>query len=309
MAKTVRFLAALCALVSLTSGAFAQQRQRSEEPLPGDRKPIQQDARQKREAAPLLYALPDLQSNDVLELELRIVQGKHTYAKQRVTIAPYAPAGATIDVLATHPQELTKLRKLETEKPGSLRFLVAAGERLLADEPFAAVDAGSAKLSLDSAIGSLVSVAIDPAPKTRLQTQGMYRDPECMSWCDMQFNSCMEWCDPRGSDCNLCYTWYNDCSIPCPWVCYDPKSVTTHETRTATSVYTFNSRCHSGFFGNQRWDQVSVTYRVDVWERTTNCDDSYTDRFLYSYNTSQTCWYNTGYSCSFPSGSPGYPRC
>lgn len=309
MGKRVRFVAVLCALVSLTAGAFAQRSQRTEDPLPGEKNPVPADVRQRREAAPLLYVLPDLQSNDAVELELKVVQGNHTYARQLVIIPPYAPAGASVDVLATHAKELLNLRQIESEKPGSLRFIARAGERLLTDQPFAALDAQSATLGVETAIGILVSVSIDPAPRTRVQAQGLYRDPTCMSWCDSQFNSCMEWCDPRGSECNLCYTWYNDCSLQCPMVCEDPKSVTQHETRTVTSIWTYNSACHSGFFGPERWNYANITYRVSRWERTTNCDDSYTDRFLYSYDTSQTCWYNTYNYCPVPFGSPGFPRC
>ncbi|HEX7152998.1 MAG TPA: hypothetical protein VF618_16030 [Thermoanaerobaculia bacterium] len=308
MAKKLRFMAALCALVSLTAGAFAEQRQRGEEPLPG--KGTVPEIKKERDAAPLLYALPAIEANETDFLEIRIVEGKHTLVREKIGLPLSIPEGATIDVLYSHPQELTKYRALEAAKPGALRFVAIAAGRLLTDEPFAAIDQKSAQLSVASAIGEIREIKVSGPLKTRTQVEGVVKEPYCQARCDADLDQCLNyWCDPRGDSCSLCYIWYNDCVMMCPDICVDPRSVTTYTTRTVQNVYFYSSACHYGFGGGERWDQVSVTYVHNRWERTTNCDGSYTDRWLGSYTSSNLCWSNSGQRCSFPSGSPGFPRC
>jgi hypothetical protein len=138
---------------------------------------------------------------------------------------------------------------------------------------------------------------------------GLIKDPACTSWCEQELEWCLSWCDPRTRECTECDFTYQSCVSSCPTICVEPRSVTTFTTQTRLGATVSGSACHSSFAGPQRWDRLNVHYRVDTWERTTKCDGTYTDRLLGSHETYQLCWSNSGAYCSFPSGSPGYPRC
>jgi hypothetical protein len=145
-----------------------------------------------------------------------------------------------------------------------------------------------------------------------MSAEGYYYDPECTVWCDIQFNSCMEWCDPRGSDCNLCYTWYHDCTAPCPLICFDPKSVTTYNSLTLVSSSPGISSCRALFHPSSSgtwWQLNSNLYLVNTYTRTTNCDDSFTDTWTSSSYTTANCWSWTPYTCGPSQGNYPFPTC
>ncbi|HKO56686.1 MAG TPA: hypothetical protein VJ276_12480 [Thermoanaerobaculia bacterium] len=283
-----RIPAAIC-LVLLAATAFAaEQKERSRPDVAFNR-----DTTAQREVAPLLFALPELNTNDTSILELRVFQVKHQLIRQTVALPAHVPAGAAVDVLFTHPDELTRLRTIESETPG-LRFIALLDGRVIADEPFASIEKRGKTLSLDAAIGQVQEVEVRAVKKPLVKAETIIKDPECMSWCDQQLAQCLDWCDPRGSDCNLCYTWYHDCSVPCPDVCVEPKSTSTYNNVTLVSATPFGNGCYRG----EVWTHWSNHYLVSVYQRTTHCDNSYTDTFQYSYYQDTDCWINTHSFCT-----------
>lgn len=259
--------------------------------------PAAREGSNKREAAPLLYLLPDLGTGENVAMEIRIVQGKRQLVREVVALPAGVPAGAAVDVLFTHPDELKRLRAIEAKTPGSLRFIALAGGRVVTDEPFANVEASGAKLSTEAAIGEIREIEARPAARKPL-ARALGKDPDCTYWCDVQQNSCLEWCDPRGDSCTQCYTWYNDCWNQCGDVCSDAYS--NYTTYTPTSTTDLGSRCVANSYPapfGKRWDRVTVTYTVTNYQRTTHCDGSYTDTPTGSYNTTMTCWKKTNINC------------
>ncbi|HEV7921611.1 MAG TPA: hypothetical protein VGR02_12555 [Thermoanaerobaculia bacterium] len=278
--------AATALFLALAASAFAV---RPDGPAAGE------DPKQ-REAAPLLYLLPSLGTHGNVAMEIRILQGKRQLVREAVALPADVADGAAVDVLFTHPAELTRLRTLETATPGSLRFIALVQGRVVTDEPFAAIEAGGAKLSPEAAVGEIREVEVRAVRKPLVRALG--KDPDCTYWCDVQQNSCLEWCDPRGDSCNQCYTWYNDCWSQCGDVCSD--ATTTYTTYTPTSTTNLGWRCVANSYPapiGKRWDRVTVTYVVTNYQRTQHCDGNYTDTPTGSYNTTMTCWKRTNINC------------
>jgi hypothetical protein len=301
MAKQVRFLTALFVLMAVQLTAAERANRRLDDiPQPQER----------RREAPLLFALPALQTNDETLIEIRFIQGNAKLIQETVAILPGTPDPAVIDVLASHSAELKKLREREAKTPGSVQFFVKANGKVIADEPLSAIEARSKTLSLEAATGEIREIRTFAEPKKRIATEGQYYDPDCIYWCDVQFNSCMEWCDPRGSDCNQCYTWYHDCSTQCPILCEEPKNVTYYDSYSQPQSAMWQdtaclSQWHPTTYG-QRWNNYYVTYTVYHYERTEHCDGSYTDRFLWSSSTGTSCWQNSYATCYYTDGYPYY---
>jgi hypothetical protein len=293
-------MAALCILMATAAFADEQkQRTRPDDPV------TRQSARQ-RDVAPLLYALPALNTNDVSTLEIRIFQTKHPLIRETVMLPAAVPLGAAVDVLFTHPDELKRLRSIEAEKPGSLRFLALIDGRVVTDEPFASIEARSATLSLEAAIGQVQEIEVRATPKPRVRT--LSKDPACTEHCDTMLNSCLEWCDPRGDSCVQCYTWYNDCWSQCgdiPDPCTEPKSTSTYSTTTYDSGVPYGTNCYVG----KQWTYWSLRFLVTDYIRTEHCDGSHTDTFVGSHYVYTDCWVNTGYSCYGGFSFTPNPRC
>jgi hypothetical protein len=214
-------------------------------------------------------------------------------------------------VLYSHPQELKKYRELEAAAPGVLRFIVTSSGRVLTDEPLAAIEAKGSTLSVDNAVGEIRLIEVNGPPKSLVQANGVIKEPYCQERCDQELYSCLnDWCDPRGDSCSLCYIWYNDCVMMCPDVCTDPRSVTTYNTATPVAVVGYyGSSCRTNLGVKSLWENITVRYRIDTYERSENCDGSYSDRWVTSYDQYHTCWNNTHYYCSYSTGTPPFPRC
>jgi hypothetical protein len=295
----------------LATSLFAGERNRAAEPSEQERATARIPAEQP-EVAPLLYQLPEMLTNDVVTLQIRILQGKHLRVQEIVDIPPGVQSNATVGVLSAHGEDLAKLREAEARKPGSLRFLVFAGQRLLTDEPFASIDARSTKLSADSAVGEVRQVDFRPEAKapSAVRAEGVGYDQACMDDCQMRLDSCLEWCDPRGDSCNQCYTWYHDCYIFCPTVCTEPKSVKNVTTYSSLGSTYSASVCRYDAFRNPRWfDYRTTRVLVTTWQRTEHCDGSYTDVYVSSYETTTSCWSKSIQSCPFPTNGVPYPLC
>ncbi len=284
MIRSIRSVAILGLLVATT--LFA-----------GERVPLDEKAGERR-VRPLLIALPSLETNDQSLIEIRILRAKERVLEQTTLVPPGTPAGAVIDVLFTHPGELRQFR----EDPEKLQIVVRADDRVVIDEPFAAVDARGALLSRADAIGELREVKQYPKRSGRISADDLYYEPYCMEHCDTQYNSCLEWCDPRGDSCTQCEIWYHDCWIQCPIVCQDLKS-DTYETRY-TPLYStayHDSACLSYLTsppGNAVWwDEYTIRYRVDNVRTTEYCSGVVVTQVVSSYETDIRCWWNSGDHC------------
>lgn len=316
MRKSVRFMFALGAALAVHSAMAGE----SEQPLQKQllhRGDGSVEARvTQRVEAPLLFALPAARSfPEAAKLQIRIGQGKAMLVRETVMVPAHAAPDATIDVLATHPDELKRLRSLEAARPGSIRFIAIIGEEVIADEPLSQLESASKSLSTDAAVGAVQEIESHPERKLQPKPAGLYIDPGCQEYCDEQYNSCLDWCDPRGDSCTLCYTWYNDCTIQCPIDCSEPRSVSTYTTNTLIGSTSSATSCRANTFGShsgQLWSYVTYQYQVTTYQRTMHCDGSYTDVSTGSTTTSGSCWQQTSISCSslstLPYGPP-YPAC
>ena len=308
MTRSVRFIAALCLILPFTTAAFAGDMLASagREKLADRRLPVEPT---QREAAPLLYALPALGAGEGQLLEIRIVQAKYWLVREIVSV-PAGASEAVVDVLFTHPAELTRLREIEASTPGSLRFMAMIGERVLTDEPFAEIEARGTMLSLDSSVGEIRTVEARKSPRLRISAE--YKDPVCAEQCDAALASCLDWADPRGSDANLCYSWHWSCWSQCgdlPDPCIEPKSTSTYTTTTVVSSFVIGSVCAPTFFGPRYWNQYGRTVRTDTYTRTVHCDNSYTDTLTNTTSAFGACWSPSSQSCgAITQGQPS-PVC
>lgn len=286
--------------LALCTTLFAQDQKERTRP----EAPVERAASLQREAAPLLYALPVLGAN-AATLEIRVLQGKRELVSELVQLPEHVTFGAAIDVLATHPEQLNRLRSIESETPGSLRFLSRVGDRILTDESFATIEAAGSGLSVDSAIGQVTQVQVRATPKLRIQATGIGKDPACADQCDAQLAACLDWCDPRGDSCNQCYSWHYSCWSQCGNVCYEPKSESDYTVKTQTGALVSGSTCHIW-----TWTKYFRTFEIDHFHRVTHCDDSYTDTFTGTTYTSDFCYINTHNSCTPSTGSSNpSPQC
>jgi hypothetical protein len=252
--------------------------------------------------AQLLYALPPTIDAESDLIELRIVQRNVALITETIALPFEGRENASISVLRTHADELKRLRSIEAENAGSLRFIASVDGRVITDAPFAAMDELSAAQSVGSIIGEARSVSSRPAAKLRAQSQA--REPSCVANCDQQYSQCLEWCDPRGSECSLCYGWYNDCLYSCPQVCSEPKSVSTYNVRVPQSSTLVSTSClKQGINAPTRWERRSVVSIVYTYQRTQHCDGSYTDVLTGSQYETKTCWYYTLTPCSLSQGA------
>ena len=260
-----------------------------------------------REAAPLLYVLPSLGTKEHAAMEIHILQGKRLLIREVVSLPAGTAGGAVVDVLFTHPSEIQRLRTIEAQTPGSLRFLSFIEGRVITDEPFAAIEAQGAKASLQEAVGEVSEVEVKATPRLRVRANDFYEDDPCWQHCNVQYASCLDWCDPRGDSCTQCEIWYHDCYIECPSPpCSDPVSVSTYTNYSAVTAYWYGQQsCVAG----QRWDYITVHYLVTVYQRTEHCDGSHTDVFSYSYYQDVACWTNTHISCYPTTSYFVYPQC
>lgn len=290
-----------CMLFLLAGGAFAGE-------LAKPKEMISRVVKQ-REVAPLLYVLPSLGTSGRANMEIRILQGKHLLIREVVKLPAGVAAGAAVDVLFTHPDEIKKLRTIEAETPGSLRFISLIEERVITDEPFAAIEAGGAKAALASAVGEIAEVEVKAPPRLRVRANDFYEDDPCWQQCNVSYQSCLEWCDPRGDSCTLCEIWYHDCYIECPSPpasCSEPKSTSTVTSRTPVAAYwAGQSACVFGW----EWDYDAVTYQITIYQRTEHCDGSHTDVAISSYYQTIYCWYQTFYSCYPNTATSVFPQC
>ncbi|MBV9492653.1 MAG: hypothetical protein JOZ54_00265 [Acidobacteria bacterium] len=282
--------------LALCTTLFAQDQKERTRP----EAPIERTAALQRDAAPLMYALPTLGAN-AATLEIRILQGKRQLVSELVKLPEHVTFGAAVDVLVTHPDQLNRLRSIESETPGSLRFISRVDGRVLTDEPFANIEAASAGLSVESAIGQATQVEVRATPKLRIQANGIGKDPACAEQCDAQLAACLDWCDPRGDSCNQCYSWHYSCWSLCDNVCYEPKAESDYTIKAQINAVANGNTCHI-------WTYTKYfrTYEIDHFHRVTHCDDSYTDTFTGTTYTTDLCYVNTHNSCS-PSTAASVP--
>jgi hypothetical protein len=314
--KALRFT--LVPLVALfASAAFAQDMPRATSldhgvnPKSGEH--IQRQPSMKREVAPLLYLLPSLQTKEPATMEIRILQGKRQIISEIVMLPGSITDGSAVDVLVTHPDELKRLRAIETAQPGSLRFLTLVAGRTVTDQPFSVIQAQGAKLSLSPTVGEVSEIDSRPAAKPRSGTLFVHALDQCTDDCDAAYMTCLDNCDERSNSCQVCWTDYQSCTSSCESSCTEPKSTSNYSTSTVTNVsYYGENGCYSVFhptaFGD-RWEHYYVTLQVTTFHRVVHCDDSYTDTQTGQYYTAYWCWYNTHSYCGSSTATPPGPEC
>ncbi len=283
-------LAAVLTVVLATTAFAQEQKERARPDNPMERERV---LTEQREAAPLLYLIPSLGTKEAVDLEIRVLQGKRELVSEVVKLPANVPNGASVDLLFTHPDQLKRLRAIEAERPGSLRFISRVQGRVLLDAAFADVVAAGTDLSMESAIGQPSQVTVRQSPKILTKTD--YKEPYCADHCEVTLNSCLDWCDPRG-DCSFCYTQYNDCWSQCPDLpdpCYEPKSESNYVVDTLRQAYVLNTVCRIW-----TWQYWTHYWEHATWHRVTHCDNSYTDTYVSSTYEWKDCWVNTHVNCS-----------
>lgn len=272
---------------------------------PGER--IYPEPKKHRDVAPLLYVLPELGNTQPVLMQIHIYQAKHLLVTEIVKLPAFAPAGATVDVLFTHPKELTNLRTIEKETPGSLRFVALVGEKVVTDEPFANIEAGGAGLRMESAVGEIQEVSVTPAPKLRVRALD-----DCSDACDAAYWDCYARCDERGDSCAICSNQWQDCLRYCPQPCTEPKSQSDYTTCQIVAIYYFGeAACFSYSYpygSGYRYEHYYVVLLCTNYHRVEHCDGSYTDTQTGQYYASYWCWYNTYIPCGPPTDYP-FPEC
>jgi len=312
MLKALRFPVLLLLAVLLTNVAFAGDLRelvsRDGGTAPQSAARLVRQVPGQRQVAPLLYLLPSLGTKASATMEIRILQGTRQLISEIVKLPPRLPAGATVDVLFTHADDLARLRAIETASPGSLRFLAFVEGRAVTDEPLAAIEARGAPLSPDSAVGEVFEVDVRPAPKSHIHALD-----ECTDYCDAQYTSCLDWCDQRSNSCQQCWVDYQSCSSSCTPSCTEPRSTSDYTTYTILTVSYFGENvCYSPYHPTiygERYEHLYVTMRVTTFHRVEHCDGSHTDTQTSQYDTSYWCWNNTHNQCESSTGIAPNPQC
>ena len=257
---------------------------------------------QKRSAAPppeakLFWRLPIHSSSVPFNLGIRITQDDQTLFREVISIPADTQADAVVQLFSGHAAELRRLREAEAAKPGTIHVTITKGRDVLADVPFARLEALSAKLRkpADNMIGTMRFIDVNvgkrqtPGPG-RIATLDFNPDPSCVQNCeDERFFCYTERCDERGS-CAFCEEYYWDCYYSCPEVCTDTIS---YYTRDETYGTPDGLSCFRGpdspTFDDlyQFWTVITYHY---TYKRTTHCDGSYTDELVSTTITSYVCW-------------------
>jgi hypothetical protein len=313
--KALRFPIVLSLVILFANAAFAQELPRAAyldagvNPKSGEH--LRQVSKQ-REVAPLLYLLPSLQTKEPATMEIRILQGKRQLISELVKLPAGVPDGATVDVLFTHPNELKRLRAIETLQPGSLRFVALVAGQAVTSEPFATIEAQGTKLSLSAAVGEISAVEARPAAKTR---GGLFVHAldQCTDDCDAAYTDCLQWCDERSNSCQQCWLDYQACTSNCEPSCTEPKSTSDYNTYTVTGVAYYGthgcySPSHPTAYG-ENYEELYVTVLVTTFHRVVHCDDSYTDTQTNQYTANYWCWNNTHGYCGSSTATPPSPQC
>lgn len=236
----------------------------------------------RRELMPSVIAgMPYDLSSDVLkggsEITLAARSKGKNLVSETIALPDSLPETVTVAFLANHEKELRQLRSLAKSRPGTLRFAVTAGERVLVDVPFAEADRGSVALTEGAAIvGSSRIVHANIKDPRGMASNGMQPDPECESACNDTYVECYYViCDQRG-DCSYCWEDYEWCVGGCPQICVEPKQVYEYGTSWQYSGSTGEYICLQNWYRYILWTHWESR---SVYERTVHCDNTYTDVF------------------------------
>jgi hypothetical protein len=230
------------------------------------------------------------------ELSVAVSNGKLDVVRETIVLPNDVAGKATISFLANHEKELGQIRKLAAAKPGTLRFTVSIGERVIADVPFAAADRGSANLAEGGAIvGQSTTVDVNIRDPRKIAPTGMQPDPECEAACNDTYVECYYViCDQRG-DCSYCWEDYEYCAASCPQICVEPKSVSTYNTSWQyIGSYNLGNICLQNWYAYIFWEDVERRY---VYQRTEHCDGTYTDVLQDTQYRSSFCKQYIGNGC------------
>lgn len=229
-------------------------------------------------AAGMPYDLPSETVTAKAEITLAARNAKVVMVSETIALPDTVSGEATVAFLANHDKELRQVRNLAKARPGTLRFTVSIGDRVVADVPFETADRGSAALAEGAVVvGSSRSVHVNIRDARTIRADGMQPDPECESACNDTYVECM-WviCDQRG-DCSYCWEDYQWCAAQCPQVCVEPKQVYEYGTPWQYSGSTGEYICLQNWYRYILWTDWESR---NVYQRTVHCDDTYTDVFL-----------------------------
>ncbi|HEX7154285.1 MAG TPA: hypothetical protein VF618_22545 [Thermoanaerobaculia bacterium] len=225
------------------------------------------------------------------EVTLAVLAGVRVVARETVVLPDALPATPTVTFLSQYPKELAQIRRLDAANHGALRFTVSAGEQILVNVAFQEADGGSVGTNAAVGVSSKIEMKI---PRPRIATDGMEPDPECEQACHDTYVDCYyNICDQRGN-CSYCWTDYQYCAESCPQICVEPKSVSTVTTSwTQIGSYNHGQICVNGY----AYLLIEMVDRRYVYQRTTHCDNSYTDVLQETQYRSRWCKYPLGPGC------------
>jgi hypothetical protein len=292
-------------LLVVATAAFGANPKGAQQPVMAPEGLVMEDALRSSETRPLQF-MPEKAGSDAAgmrfdlpsgltgtrELTLTVLRSVRIVARETIALPEALPANPTVTFLGQHTKELAQIRKMDAANPGLLRFVVAAGDRTLANVSFQEADGSS--LGTNAPVGDSRQVEMKMPGASRIATNGMQPDPECESACNDTYVQCYyEICDQRG-DCSYCWTDYQYCAASCPQVCVEPKSVSTYNTSwTYIGTYNNGQIC----VNNYAYFLLEDVDRRYVYQRTTHCDNSYTDVLQSTQYRSSFCKYPLGPGC------------
>lgn len=241
------------------------------------------------------------------------VNGK-PFVEEALTLKPVAIENAAYELLAKDPDTLGRIYTLAQDSATRVSITVSLDGAVVQELSFQEFLQYNAKLRqsrmqpqvASSKVNVLVPRVIPPgrAGSGPLPTKGVGPDPDCLAYCDEQYNFCVDNCDQRGS-CVYCSDNYNNCYYSCPQVCTEPKSVHNVTSSEIVSVYygywtCFESVFENDFYDGQYYKDTQYNYKTTTVRRTEHCDGTHTDEVLSVTYSTAYCYTPTYITCYYP---------
>ncbi len=251
-----------------------------------------------------------------LRFEIRI-DGRT--ALKDVLRLPLDAAGGTFELLAGDPQALARLSARAAKAGRHAEISVALDGRTLRTLPFAEFLVYNRQFqkelpSLRKPVGETRDFAAESGQAARPSANPLAKgwDLNCIANCDTNRDYCYQ-TEPEcaGVDyCETCETQWGSCHDAC-WTCEEPKSVSQYTSSWIKSTSWAGGNCLEDVYLNCSWfDFYNLVIESDRYQRTEHCDGSYTDSFLYSWDTSGSCERESFYqTCTFAVGYSNPPYC
>ena len=179
-----------------------------------------------------------------IEAELRL--GREVIMSERRTVS----SARTIRLFERGAEHLGALRAQDADSPGRVQLRI--------------VQNGEAVIDMSLTEYDTLHVG-GPGPR-RVTSNG-----PCEEGCEVQYQDCLSWCDPRGTECETCWRYYEDCTAGCP-TCSDWQVVNRTLLRRAFSG--------SANYIGVRYCHFEEYYLVEE----TNPAGCYPNRFVCDYD-------------------------